>query len=73
MKATNLDLIGENKWGQTVSRRIYSDDSGQKYVSLRKIGSLRRKMVPYKQYAREALTFSYIMERKANPVVQQYA
>lgn len=65
MKATNLDLIGENKWGQTVSMRMYSDDFGQKYVSVPQIGSLRRKMVPYRQFANDALTFSYIMERKA--------
>ena len=62
MKATNIDLVGENKWGQTISKRLYSDDSGQKYVSMRRIGSLRREMMPYKEFAERNLGFNYIME-----------
>ena len=62
MKATNIDLVGENKWGQTISKRLYSDDSGQKYVAIRRNGSLRREMVPYKAFAEQNLGFSYLME-----------
>lgn len=64
MKATNLDLIGPNKWGQTISKRIYSDDSGNKYVATRGIGTLRSRMVPYKTFAAQNLEYNYIMERR---------
>lgn len=64
MKATNLDLIGENRWGQMTRRHIYSDDSGQMCVRVPLIGTLRCKTVPYRQYANDFLEYSYIMERR---------
>lgn len=66
MIATNLDLIGENKLGQMTRRHMYSDDSGAKYVKAPVFGTLRRQMVPYKKFASEYLTYSYIMERKSD-------
>jgi len=64
MTATNLNLVGENKWGQMASRRIYRDDSGRMYVKEQTIGSLRCNPLPYKQYADKYFEYSYIMERK---------
>lgn len=65
MRATNLDLVGESRWGQMVSKRIYSDSSGRMCVMERKIGTLRRKVVPYRQFANDFMRYSYILERKA--------
>lgn len=62
MRATNLDLIGENRCGQTISKRIYSDDFGNRYVSERVSGGLRRRMIPCGQFASKSLNYSYIME-----------
>lgn len=61
MKATNLDLIGENKYGQTISKRIYCDDFGNKYVAERISGGLRRKMIPCRLFSDKNLEYSYIM------------
>lgn len=66
MKATNLDLIGENKWGQATVRRIYSDENGQKFVGLRKRGSVRKTMVPYRTFANTHLSFWYILDREGS-------
>jgi len=63
MKATNLDLIGENRWGQTTSRRIYSDESGMMHVGVRARGSIRKTMVPYHKFADENMPYWYIIER----------
>jgi len=63
MTATNLDLVGRNKWGQLTSRRLYSDDSGQMCVMVQPIGTVRRTPMPYRDYARSYMSFSYIMER----------
>ena len=64
MTATNLNLVGENKWGQMASRRIFKDDYGQMCVRESSIGTLRCKVVPYKQYASKYFEYSYIMEGK---------
>ena len=63
MTATNLDLVGRNKWGQLTSRRLYSDDSGQMCVMVQSIGTIRRTPMPYRDYVRSYMSFSYIMER----------
>ena len=65
MTPTNLDLVGEGKWGQMMRRRLYSDESGQKYVKVPVMGSLRARMVPYRDFANDFMGFSYIMERRA--------
>ena len=64
MQATNLDLIGESKWGQMMLRHLYSDGTGQKYVRVNRRGSLRARMVPYRDFANDFMAFSYIMERE---------
>lgn len=65
MTATNLDLIGENRWGQMTRRHLYSDGSGGMCVMVRKLGTMRRFPVPYRQFASDYLNYSYIMERRA--------
>lgn len=62
MRTTNLDLVGETKCGQTISRRLYCDDFGNRYVAERISFGLRRRMVPYRSYADKNLSYSYIMD-----------
>ena len=60
--ATNIYLEGSDMWGQFRTYRIYKDN-GRLCVALRRPGSLRRDLVPYKAFASKALRFSYLIER----------
>lgn len=61
---TNLFLEGEDVWGQRRSHHIYSDN-GRLCVKVRKKGSLRRVLVPYRDFAARNMGFHYLIEHSA--------
>ena len=61
MCKTNLKLVGEDRWGNSVSWPIYSDNR-ELCVAIRKRSGLRRTMVPYRSFARTSLSHFYVIE-----------
>lgn len=64
---TNLFLEGEDVWGQQRSRAIYNDN-GRLCVKVRKKGSLRQMLVPYREFAAHTMCFHYLIERNARQI-----
>lgn len=62
MSKSNLLLVGIDKWGNSVSRRLYRGIGGKLMVARRKAGTLRRTFVPYREYMGAAMEYGYIME-----------
>ncbi len=65
MTKTNLNVVGYDRWGNHVSKRVYRSDSGELSVRVRKLGSVRSVLVPYKSFMSSFLSFGYIMEGDA--------
>ena len=59
---TNLSLVGEDKWGNSISRRLFRDENGTLSVAVRRNSSIRRVFVPYKAFMASSMSFGYIWE-----------
>lgn len=59
MGKPHLRLVGYDKWGNHVSKRVLTDKGGRKYVLVSNIGSPGRKKVPCAQFRNETLRYSF--------------